>query len=74
MTEEQGYVIREWGNGYWKWSCTGQGRSGRHSGIVGPPFRLEDVQRMAEEHWAQAHAEVGLILRPEARGAAYSDG
>jgi hypothetical protein len=55
VSQQEGYIIREWGDGYWKWSCNGQGRNGKHSGIVGPPFGLEDVRRLAQEHWAEAH-------------------
>lgn len=65
MSKPVGYVVRPWGEGYWRWSCTGRGRSGDHWGIVGPPFKRADAERMALEHLAEAHANPGPALQAD---------
>ncbi len=55
MSLERRYVIRDWGEGFWRWSCLGERRTSGHSGIVGPPFKRQDAQRAAEAHWDEAH-------------------
>ena len=58
MSQHERYIIREWGEGFWRWSCIAKGSSTKgHWGIVGAPFTREDARRAAEEHWAQAHAD-----------------
>jgi hypothetical protein len=73
MTSERTYVIREWGDGFWRWSCVGQHQSSEHCGIVGPPFKRDDAERLAEEHWAEAHAAAPRTVRLPSEAATHAD-
>jgi hypothetical protein len=67
MADDRRYLIRDWGDGFWRWNCLGRYQSSEHTGIVGPPFKRDDARRMAEEHWAQAHA-AACPAEPSAEG------
>ena len=52
------YVIRDWGEGYWRWDCLHCQRGRRDGyGVLGPPFKLEDVRREAAGHVAAHHQQ-----------------
>ena len=55
MTPGEPYEIRAWGRGFWKWTCRLSPRTGRCSGIVGPPFGYEEAVATAQRHLADDH-------------------